>query len=59
MTDRAARLRLYPQLDMMAMRDAPVVPVMNPIHYDIHSLALHNYYYSTVWVLVFADYTKQ
>jgi len=59
MTDQAARLRLYPQLDMMAMRDAPVVPVMNPIHYDIHSLALHNYYYSTVWVLVFADYTKQ
>jgi len=59
MTDQAARLRLYPRLDMMAMRDAPVVPVMNPIHYDIHSLALHNYYYNTVWVLVFADYTKQ
>jgi len=31
---------------------------MNPIHYDIHSFALHNYY-TTVWVLVFADYTKQ
>ncbi len=59
MTDRAARLRLYPGLDMMMMRDAPIVPVMNPIHYDIHSLALHNYYYNTVWELIFADYTKQ
>lgn len=59
MTDGAARLRLYPGLDMMMMRDAPIVPVMNPIHYDIHSLALHNYYYNTVWELIFADYTKQ
>jgi len=59
MTDSPARLRLYSRLDMMVMRDAPMAPVMNPIHYDIHSLALHNYYYSTIWVLGFADYTKQ
>ena len=59
LADRTARLRQYPQLDMMMMRDAPIVPVMNPIHYDIHSLALHNYHYSTVWVLALADYTKQ
>ncbi len=59
MTDSPARLRLYSRLDMMVMRDAPMAPVMNPIHYDIHSLALHNYYYDTIWVLGFADYTKQ
>ncbi|HKC73952.1 MAG TPA: ABC transporter substrate-binding protein [Chloroflexota bacterium] len=58
MTDRAARLRLYPQLDKMVMRDAPVVPVYHSVYYDIHSFALHNYSYNNVWEYDFARYTK-
>ena len=58
MTDRTERLRQYPQLDKMVMQDAPIVPVFNPIYYDIHSLALHNYYFHNVWGYIFADYTK-
>ena len=60
MTNRAARLRLYPQLDMMVMRDAPVVPVYNPILYVLPSATLHNFYlYPPAWEFIFADYTKE
>jgi ABC-type transport system substrate-binding protein len=58
MTNRAERLRLYPQLDKMMMKDAPVVPVYHPVYYDIHSFALHNYSYNNVWEYDFTRYTK-
>jgi ABC-type transport system substrate-binding protein len=58
MTDRTARLRLYPQLDKMVMEDAPVVPVYHSVYYDIHSFALHNYYADSIWGYDFANYTK-
>jgi ABC-type transport system substrate-binding protein len=59
MTDRTARLRLYPQLDQMVMRDAPVVPVYNPILYVLPSAALHHFYlYPPAWEYIFADYGK-
>jgi oligopeptide transport system substrate-binding protein len=58
MTDRRARLKLYPQLDRMLLRDAPVVPVYNPVYYILPSAQLHNFYLHNVWTLVLADYTK-
>lgn len=53
------RLGLYPKLDRMMMADAPVVPVMNPVYYSIHSFALRNFYFHNVWGFVFQDYTKR
>lgn len=58
MTDQAARLRAYPQLDRMVMQDAPVAPVFNSVYYILPSTSVHNFYLHNVWTLVFADYTK-
>ncbi len=60
MTDRAARLRLYPQLDKMLMEDAPVAPVFNSVFYSLPSAAMKRYSISaSPWTLVFQDYVKQ
>ncbi len=59
MTDRAARLRLYPQLDRMMMEDAPVVPVFNSVFYALPSSKLTKFFISaSPWTLVFQDYVK-
>jgi len=60
MSDRAARLRLYPQLDKMVMQDAPVAPVFNSVFYSLPSTAMKTYFISpNPWTLVFQDYVKQ
>ena len=60
MSDRAARLRLYPQLDKMVMQDAPVAPVFNSVFYSLPSTAMKTYFISAnPWTLVFQDYVKQ
>jgi len=59
MSDRAARLRLYPQLDRMVMEQAPVAPVFNSVFYSLPSTALKSYKISaSPWTLVFQDYVK-
>jgi len=59
MTDRAARLRLYPQLDKMVMEDAPVAPVFNSVFYSLPSTSMKRYSISaSPWTLVFQDYVK-
>jgi len=58
MTDRAARLAKYVQLDKMMMQDAPVVPVLNPVFFSLPSAALHNYYLRSPWTNDFAYISK-
>jgi ABC-type transport system substrate-binding protein len=56
MQNQAKRLKLYPGLDRMVMEDAPIVPVYNPITYDLHSTRVSHYYLHNVWFYVFQDY---
>jgi ABC-type oligopeptide transport system substrate-binding subunit len=58
MTNRAARLARYPTLDRMMMQDAPVVPLYNPVKYELRSAALTRYAYSPVWWYSLADMAK-
>lgn len=58
MTNQSKRLNLYPKLDRMIMRDAPVAPLYTPVWYDLHSTALKHYYYNPVWVYSFVNYSK-
>lgn len=58
MQNQKTRLSLYPGLDRMIMKDAPVVPLYTPVHYDLHSMALHHYFYNPVWVFSFVSYSK-
>jgi len=58
MQNQKKRLSLYPRLDRMIMTDAPIVPLYTPVWYDIHSLALHHYFYNPVWVYSFVSYSK-
>ncbi|HZU13834.1 MAG TPA: ABC transporter substrate-binding protein [Chloroflexota bacterium] len=58
MQNQKRRLSLYPRLDRMIMEDAPVVPLYTPVYYDLHSLALHNYFFNPVWGYSFVSYSK-
>ncbi|MDQ2742288.1 MAG: ABC transporter substrate-binding protein [Chloroflexota bacterium] len=58
MTNQSKRLSLYPSLDKMIMRDAPVAPLYTPVYYDLHSTALKHYYFNPVWVYSFVNYSK-
>ncbi len=59
MTDRASRLAKYSQLDMMMMRDAPVVPVFNSVFYALPSAQMKVFFISaSPWTLTFSDYVK-
>lgn len=59
MTNRGQRLKQYPSLDKMIMRDAPIVPVYYPYFYDLRSAALHDYSYSPQWGWLFENMTKR
>ncbi|HZU12049.1 MAG TPA: ABC transporter substrate-binding protein [Chloroflexota bacterium] len=58
MQNRAQRLRLYPRLDKMVMQDAPIVPLYNPVFWDIHSTALKGYLYHNVEEWIFQHMWK-
>jgi hypothetical protein len=42
----------------MVMQDAPIVPVLNPVYWDVRSTALHGYVYHNVIEYLFQDYSK-